>query len=55
MKMDCNILSLYFYRGLKDTIKDLLMEQEKWRTFDKLQDRISRLYANLQARRIERE
>jgi len=54
-KMDGNALAPYFYRGLKDTIKDLLAGQEEWRTFEELQDRASRLDARLQARRIERE
>ena len=54
-KMDGNALAPYFYRGLKDMIKDLLAGQEEWRTFEELQDRASRLDARLQARRIERE
>ena len=54
-KMDGNALAPYFYRGLKDTIKDLLAGQEEWKTFGELQDRASRLDARLQARKIERE
>ena len=54
-KMDGNALAPYFYRGLKDVIKDLLAGQEEWRTFEELQDRASRLDARLQARKIERE
>jgi len=37
-KMDSNALAPYFYRGLKDTIKDLLVGPEEWITFEKLQD-----------------
>jgi len=55
MKMDGNALAPYFYRGLKDTIKDLLAGQEEWRTFEELQDQASRLDAHLQVRKIERE
>jgi len=29
MKMDGNALASYFYRGLKDTIKNFLVEQEE--------------------------
>ncbi|HXJ96582.1 MAG TPA: hypothetical protein VMT20_27400 [Terriglobia bacterium] len=54
-KMDGDALAPYFYRGLKDTIKDLLAGQEEWRTFEELQDRASRLDARLQARKVERE
>ena len=53
--MDGNALAPYFYRGLKDAIKDLLVGQEEWRTFEELQDRASRLDACLQARKIEKE
>ena len=52
--MDGNALAPYFYRGLKDSIKDLLARQEEWRTFEELQDRTSRSDAHLQAKRIER-
>ena len=54
-KMNGDALAPYFYRGLKDTIKDLLAGQEEWRTFEELQDWASRLDARLQARKIERE
>ena len=54
-KMDGNALAPYFYRGLKDMIKDLLAGQEDWRTFEELQDRASRLDTRLQARKIEKE
>jgi len=47
MKMDGNALAPYFYRGLKDTIKDLLAGQEEWKTFGELQDWASRLDACL--------
>jgi len=53
--MDGNVLAPYFYRGLKDTIKDLLVGQEEWRTFEELQNQASRLDACLQARKIKRE
>ena len=53
--MDGNALAPYFYRGLKDMIKDLLAGQEEWRTFRELQDRASRLDARLQVRKIEKE
>ena len=54
-KIDGNALAPYFYRGLKDTVKDLLVGQEEWRTFKELQDRASRLDTPLQARKIEKE
>ena len=54
-KIDGNALAPYFYRGLKDTIKDLLAGQEEWRTFEELQDRASRLDVHLQVRKIEKE
>jgi len=54
-KMNGNALAPYFYRGLKDAIKDHLAGQEEWRTFEELQDRASRLDTCLQARKIERE
>ena len=54
-RMEGDALAPYFYRGLKDTIKDLLAGQEEWRTFGELQDRASRLDARLQARKIEKE
>jgi len=54
-KMDGNALAPYFYRGLKDVIKDLLAGQEEWRTFEELQERASRLDARLQVRKIEKE
>jgi len=53
--MDGNVLSPYFYRGLKDTIKGLLAGQEEWKTFGELQDRASRLDAHLQAKKIVKE
>ena len=54
-KMDGNALAPYFYRRMKDMIKDLLVGQEEWKTFEELQDRASRLDARLQARKIEKE
>ena len=53
--MDGNALAPYFYRGLKDVIKDLLVGQKEWRTFEELQERASRLDARLQVRKIEKE
>jgi len=55
MKINSNALAPYFYRGFQDMIKDLLAEEQNWRTFKKLQDRASRLDAHLQAQNIERK
>jgi len=54
-KIDGNMLAPYFYRRLKNTIKDFLAEQKDWTTFEELQDQIFQLDVCLQAKKIERK